>query len=505
MIFTTPQQYAQLSTLQHRRDHSQFFTPPSVANAMADWVAQSPLPAIHDPALGLGAFYQAIRLLDSSRPFSAHEIDPTVLAAWDRTTLGSLSSIAQSDYLADFTGRHLPANIICNPPYARYQRFPNRASSLRQLRHHTGISLDSRTNASSAFLIKAIAEAQPPARIAFLMPLEFLDTAYGGAVKKILIQHGHLAGIYAFPNHRSIFPDAVTSAGIILYDTGRHIDRVAFHQISDPEDVSFDHDDPTSAIALEQLDPTKKWLHYCRTPQPPPQQEHANTVADYAQITRGIATGNNAFFLLRRQELATRSIPATDVHPCITNTRQINQPVFETSDLDDIDAANAPIHLFNPRAPLHPASKLYLQHGKSLGVHLRHIPSHRHPWYAQERRTPPDMLVSTFFRGSPKIILNLTNALHLTAFHSCRILLPYRHIAKALFLYLHSSRARASFQYHHRTYGNQLLKFEPHDFAAIPAPGLRILESINPGMTHNALETLRETRELPDLINRIFA
>ena len=63
------------------------------------------------------------------------------------------------------------------------------------------------------------------------MPLEFLNTGYGEIVKRRLIADSHLAAMIRLDCEKDVFPDAITSAGIILYDSSRKFSNVAFHAV----------------------------------------------------------------------------------------------------------------------------------------------------------------------------------------------------------------------------------------------------------------------------------
>ncbi|HTR00892.1 MAG TPA: N-6 DNA methylase, partial [Candidatus Acidoferrum sp.] len=58
--------------LDHRLEHGQFFTPPAVARFMLQWVTESGVPALYDPAFGLGALHPRNGDID----FTASELDP---------------------------------------------------------------------------------------------------------------------------------------------------------------------------------------------------------------------------------------------------------------------------------------------------------------------------------------------------------------------------------------------------------------------------------------------
>ncbi|HEX9782488.1 MAG TPA: hypothetical protein VGA56_07110 [Opitutaceae bacterium] len=108
---------------EHRRTFGQFFTHPSVARYMVGWVLESGEQTVFDPAFGLGAFREAL----PGNPrvgFPACEVDPRIIEYWEQRTGERATFVVGEDYLRSWGERH--RNIVCNPPYMRFQRFePN--------------------------------------------------------------------------------------------------------------------------------------------------------------------------------------------------------------------------------------------------------------------------------------------------------------------------------------------------------------------------------------------
>ena len=116
---STQELYFQKIDSSHRKKFGQFFTHPNVAQFMTEWVLGSGQKTIYDPAFGLGAFYLPIQNRKDIN-FYGSEIDPTVL----NFGLYSHLSINIEDYLLGWDKQH--QNIVCNPPYMRFQKFLNR-------------------------------------------------------------------------------------------------------------------------------------------------------------------------------------------------------------------------------------------------------------------------------------------------------------------------------------------------------------------------------------------
>ena len=184
---------------------------------MAEWALGADGKSLYDPAFGLGALLQPA-IGDEDVRVTASEVDSAILRFWANATGCDASFVANEDYLLSWGRQH--ENIVCNPPYMRFQNFRNRDAVLNAFCENLGVRLSSYTNTASAFLVKSLSEMGNAGRLAYLMPLEFLNTGYGKLVKAKLIDGGHLAAIISLDCERDVFPDVITSVGIILYDAG---------------------------------------------------------------------------------------------------------------------------------------------------------------------------------------------------------------------------------------------------------------------------------------------
>ena len=68
-------------------------------------------------------------------------------------------------------------------------------------------------NISSAFLMKSISELKPGGRLAYLMPLEFMNTGYGAAVKEFLVKDRNLRAFIQLECEEEVFTGITTSVG----------------------------------------------------------------------------------------------------------------------------------------------------------------------------------------------------------------------------------------------------------------------------------------------------
>lgn len=455
----------------HRKKLGQFFTESRVAKFMVNWATQEDKTPLHDPAFGLGAFYFAAKELGFNHPVSGNEVDRKILSFFQRTENSSHYTIDNIDYLSCWNMRH-PA-IVCNPPYMRFQKFDGREQIFHEFSRQLGVKPSGYTNIASTFLIKSIFELQAGGRLAYLMPLEFLNAGYGKLVKQLLLEQGTLHAVIQIDCEKDVFPDATTSVGIILFEKQKRSIPIRFYAVHDIDHLdTLLEDAPISAIAHDALSCDDKWLRYFDRTSQVLNTGQLVPITTYGAFTRGIATGANEFFTLTSAQMDALALTADEIVPCITKSAQIKSPIFRDHDLQTLQGKDAPVFLLNAHGTLSNQAKNYIAHGESQGFHQRYLTKLRKPWYKLEKRTPSPLLFGVFSRNGFKVIRNFTHALNLTCYHGFNPnIFGAAHI-DALFLYFLSTAGQNILSQNKRRYGDALDKFEPNDLNVALCPSM---------------------------------
>ena len=470
-------EYTESTGIEHRRRFAQFFTPPEIARFMTKWVLSGRNgDGIHDPAFGLGAFMENA---PGGCVFTGGDADELILSFYRNHSGRQPASLKHTNYLLDFGSKY--DNIVCNPPYLRFQKFSNRDAVSAAFRERFGVCLSGYTNIASAFLIKSIFDLKPGGRLAYIMPSEFLNAGYGAIVKEHLTKNGHLDSIIEISCEKEAFDEVVTSVCIILYDSSRAFNSVSFRRVDSLADfdAAIAHP-PASAVPLRWLDPKAKWGRFFvpEKNRAVPARKHLTALKEYGRFSRGIATGANGFFVLSRPEIFRRGIPQGDCRPCITKSCQLKGSVFTDGDFELLAGAGAAVYLFSPGDKPSPGARQYIEYGESLQFDKRFITRHRTPWYKTESRAVSPLLLNVFSRNGYKVVRNYSSALSLTNFH-CFYPNPLSgEYVDWIFLYLLSSAGRKILSLSKRTYGDSLDKFEPNDLNSALVPNREFFDSL---------------------------
>ncbi|MBU6267065.1 MAG: Eco57I restriction-modification methylase domain-containing protein [Sphingomonadales bacterium] len=388
----------------------QFATPTALATEILAY-AGSFLPdgeAIRflDPAIGTGAFYSALRTIYHGGQIAAargYEIDPhygdPARQFWQSTELDL--------HLADFTKQAPDPRfnmLICNPPYVRHHHLTSEDKGRLQLAatKAAGFRLTGLSGLYCYFMALAHAWMEEGAIAGWLVPSEFMDVNYGQALKRYLLEQVTLLHIHRFDPNDVQFADARVSSAVVWF---RKAPPPAGHEVRFTCGGTLTQPTAERRVAVQVLAREAKWTRF-------PAQEvrvrHTGaTLSDFFKIKRGIATGDNGFFILAEEEIIRRSLPIEAFRPILPSPRHIkvDEIVAEADGLPRLDRR---LFLLDPGMPEHeiarrwPALEAYLQEGRAKGLHERYLCRHRSVWYAQELRPPAPIVCTYMGRGDTR-------------------------------------------------------------------------------------------------------
>lgn len=475
-----------------RNQLGQFATPTALAQDIVAF-AETLLPSgasirFLDPAIGTGSFYSALLNVFPKkriREATGFEIDPQygepAARLWANTDL--------SLRLADFTQQEPEPRfnlLICNPPYVRHHHLDSDEKARLQLRSQQacGTKIAGLAGLYCYFLGLSHAWLAEGAVSGWLVPSEFMDVNYGQAVKRYLLGHVTLLRIHRFDPNDVQFADALVSSAIVW-----------FRNEPPPKDysVSFTFGGTLKKPKIAREVSAKALAHETKWTRFPVADVRARsdvpTVSDFFRIKRGIATGDNSYFILDEQEIAARRLPLECFRPILPSPRYVKGNEI-TADARGVPLLERRLFLLDPKLPedeiarRYPALGAYLAEGRERGLHERYLCRHRSLWYGQEARPPAPIVCTYLGRGDTKsgrpfrFILNQSQA---TIANVYLAMYPTQALAQALAR--EPALIRRAWQVLNRitpeellgegrVYGGGLHKLEPKELANVPVPAL---------------------------------
>ena len=468
--------YCETRNRADRKAAGQFFTPRWIASGMARWVVACQPEHILDPAVGFGILLDECRRHGYAGKLIGYDIDAAIITEWAHGLEDDLKAeVRRQDFLA--TKAAPIAAAIVNPPYNRFQ---NRALSdflQAEISQVVGLAASGFTNQYALFMYLVVSRLKPGGRAAFVVPSEFLATGYGEQVKAFICRNRRLSHLVLFDTAERIFPDAATTACVMLFDAAPcnqlqvwhlagEIETTQFHALCEGQDAPAPH----ACIDYDLLDPQSNWQGLGLG-----DHSHDGMVAltTFGDVKRGIATGANEFFVLKPSEAQGQALAAANLVNCIASAASAPSLVFDDEQFNKLRAEDKSCYLFNGLGSNAEPAQRYVRYGQEIGVDQRYLTRMRKPWYRLESRRPAALLLAVFGRDGFRVCLNRTQAVNLTAFHG---FYPHADMAQwvpLIWLYLQSPMARARYITQQRAYGDGLKKLEPGDWSKLHIPDWR--------------------------------
>lgn len=486
----------------HIKSFGQYFTKPSVARFMCSWACQNANTML-DPAAGNSIFLTSTREINPTCSLSGYEIDKTILDYFGNPSNAELSN---SDYLLNNWTSKYDA-IVCNPPYNRFQAVTNRNEIIDTIYTHTGIKYSGYTNLYILFLIKSINQLTKQGRLAYIIPTEFLNSKYGIAIKKKLIDENLLTAIINFKNDNEMFFNATTTCCILLLDhTPKR--QILFYTLNSVDELSMldigNISDNCLPILYSDINPEEKWRVYLNQEKA---QNYTNLIdiSKFCKISRGIATGANDFFCMSRSKIEKHHIPQTALTECICKSADVTSAIFTKEDFQSLAEKDKTVYLLDIRDK--DGLEAYIADGEAKSINKKYLLSCRTPWYSMEQKPVAPIWVSTACREGLKFIRNLANISSLTTFHSVFINKPYEKDINIIFCYFLTPIAQSIIRKNRKELGNGLEKFQPSDLKTAKMLDITLLsaddyERINT-IYYNMIEEYSSNQV--DELNEIFS
>jgi methylase of polypeptide subunit release factors len=440
-----------------------------------------------EPCVGTGSFYSALRrVFPGSQVVRAagYELDAAHAAVAEHLWGGAGLAVTPGDFLDQPPPREKYNLLVTNPPYLRHHHLP--PARKKHLQGLVGQRLGLRVSGLSGlycyFLLLADAWLEDGGLSVWLIPSEFMDVNYGAAVKEYLTTRVRLLHIHRFCPSDVQFADALVSSAVVVFEkakprAGKVVFSLGGSLLKPGTSVSVPHG---------SLRPSDKWTQHTAGDGPGAARPREGALfGDLFTIRRGVATGNNGFFILPRAEAARLGLPGKFLRPILPPPRQLAERVIE-AEADGFPQLDPQLALLDCRLPEaevkkgYPGLWRYLEAGKKNGVHESYLTSRRTPWYSQEDRPPPPFLCTYMGRNGNgrKPFRFLWNRSQATAHNVYLLLYPKGVLREALTrdpaLYAEVFAALGSLDTEQitgggRVYGGGLYKLEPKELAKIPA------------------------------------
>lgn len=480
-------------SIEERRRLGQFATPFVLAQEIVSYgltLQREEEISFLEPALGTGVFYSA---LSSETNKSARyiksavgiEIDNDFYSAANELWRDSIN-IIHSDFTTTESARNINF-LVSNPPYVRHHYIgqEQKEKLITVVKNETGLSLSGLAGLYCYFILLAHKWLAPGAICGWLIPSEFMDVNYGSTLKQYLLNNVHLLRIHRYAPEDCKFGDALVSSCVVWFKNeiipGNYDVEFSYGGTHDKAEISM-------KVDRESLGKHRKWTHFPAHVNRQPQNGYIPTLGDFFSIKRGLATGDNGFFILSKEQINRLDLDMTFFTPVLPSPRYLkcNEVFSDSNGYPQLNTQHFLLSCTLSEDELkerHPSVWHYLDSGKETTAQ-KYLCKKRKVWYFQEKREATPFLCSYMGRSKDncsapfRFILNHTNAI---ATNSYLMLYPKASLQNAITQapdILHKVWAvlgditASDLESEGRVYGGGLKKIEPKELSNVKCPRL---------------------------------
>jgi len=484
-----------------------YYTPELIASFLADWAILSPDDKVLEPSCGDGNMLVAAakRLLalgassdTLEQLLHGVELDPKEAAKAIRRlqafgiSLTTNNIIHIGDFFAhcqrDLFGekiltlvlkerQHFDA-VIGNPPFIRYQHFPEDHRRIAfSLMEQAGLHPNRLTNAWLPFLVVGSLLLKEDGRLAMVIPAELFQVNYAAEVRQFLSDYFSRVTLITF--QRLVFED-IQQEVVLLLAERNHTPNGGIRavELNDIEDLDTLTSARLDAVELKPMDhSTEKWTQYFLDPdeiyllremREYPGITPANQVLD---VDVGIVTGRNAFFVLTQNQIKTYDLEPY-LERIVCRSGHLTGAIFGAADWQRNVEVQLPALLFTPAdAPIEDLPKplqQYIALGEAQDYHKGYKCRIRRHWYIVPSVWTPDAFMLRQVHAYPKLVLNTAQAVCTDTIHRVRFLDGVN--GEAVTAAILNSLTFAFAEVTGRSYGGGVLTFEPSEAESLPLP-----------------------------------
>lgn len=478
-----------------------YYTSSEVAAWICQWAIRTAKDKVLEPSCGDGAFLQAASLRYKELGAAKSSIGASLTgveimadqADAARESLRALVGAGAEKIVhnSDFFSWHQKHSeesydaVIGNPPFIRYQTFPEPHRSLAMALMSTeGLVPNKLTNMWVPFVVAAAASLRPGGRLGLVLPAEILQVTYAAQLRSFLTDRFERIDVVAC---NELFFEKAEQEVVLLLADGRlslasseNRCRVAMTEAQTVGEII----ERTPQAVLASAKPkviqhdNEKWLKYFLS-----QKEIslmralresgvATPLSSHASVDVGVVTGRNEFFVLTTEQVEEFGLEGY-TSPLVSRSAHLKGTTVRQADWNAMSESGGRVHLLDLKrmqgAKLSPALKRYVEFGEQQEVHLGYKCSIRKPWYEVPSVWIPDGFLFRQIYDFPRVVLNEAGATSTDTIHRVRAKQssPERVVANT-----YSWLTAASAEIEGRSYGGGVLELEPTEAERLLMPAV---------------------------------
>lgn len=502
-----------------------YYTPQPISDFICKWAITRPNQKVLEPSCGDGNFIESAirRFLELGVPqnelfglIRGIELVKKEAEKSKKRAAGyglNSTTIINSDffnYIYNENGDGQFDVVIGNPPFIRYQNFPEEhREKAFEMMEALGLSPNKLTNIWVPFLVISASVLNRHGKLAMVIPAELFQVKYAAETRIFLSKFFPRITIVTFK--KLVFADIQQEVVLLLCEkdvtANQGIRVVELNSLSELEYLNVNVIQRSLVKSLEHN--SEKWTKYfldedeiqfLRQIKTDTRIQVAGKIMD---VDVGLVTGRNEFFMIN-EETACKWKIKQYTKKVVSRSNHFKGVVFSDKDFSTNVDANIEGYLFLPPdrefEKLPKACQEYIRFGESQDYHTGYKCKIRKRWYITPSIWSPDAFVLRQVGDYPKVIINTTEASSTDTIHRVRLITKIK--PETIATSFINSLTFAFSEITGRSYGGGVLTFEPTEIEEIPLP---VLDS-NPidFKKIDGLVRQRRIEEILDMVDQVL-
>lgn len=502
-----------------------YYTPQPISNFICKWAITRTNQKVLEPSCGDGNFIESAirRFLELGVPqnelFGLIKGIELVKKEAEKSKTRAASyglnstTIINSDffnYISNANGDGHFDVVMGNPPFIRYQNFPEEhRKKAFEMMETLGLSPNKLTNIWVPFLVISASVLNRHGKLAMVIPAELFQVKYAAETRIFLSKFFPRITIVAFK--KLVFADIQQEVVLLLCEkdvtANQGIRVVELNSLSELENLDVNVIQRSVVKSLEHN--SEKWTKYfldedeiqlLRQIKADTRIQVAGKIMD---VDVGLVTGRNEFFMIN-EETASKWKIKPYTKKVVSRSNHFKGILFNDKDFSANAGANIEGYLFLPPdkdfEKLPKVCQEYIRFGESQGYQTGYKCRIRKRWYITPSIWSPNGFVLRQVGDYPKVIINKTEASSTDTIHRVKFMTKVKpEIIATSFL---NSLTFAFSEITGRSYGGGVLTFEPTEIEEIPLPVLN--SNLIDFKKIDALIRQRRIEDILDIVDRIL-
>lgn len=484
----------------NEKETGSFYTPPKLIDYMVEYIRNRIAPkTILEPSAGDGRFVPALRTLGANVSLVEFQEDK---ARSLRDSYGNECEVYCGDFIQySLNTKNTYDLIIGNPPYIAKKNVPeDQCKFSEEILRYFKLEKSVFQNLWVSFVLSSFKLLSSNGAIFFILPFEFLQVQYAEKLRTFLESKFNTIEIITFEDR--VF-EGIEQDVCLVYLANEpqakpYIQYTTFNNISAKDQIS-------QSIIMRNK-PLRKWsnciLNDEETESLLKLAKGFPRISKFGDISPGIVTGANSFFILTQSEAEKLLLPQEHILPIITKSSAIPSLLsLAMSDFEKTYSKSHRTHLINLNGLSQEAFSKelssYIAQGELNKIQEGYKCKKRKRWYDVPIIKKGDVCFFKRYHVFPRVLINKAQLYTTDIIYNIRFKEGYDAASFAFCFY--NSLTLALCEYSGRFYGGGVGELVPSEFKQLNIP-YKIIEE---GYILQLDEMFRNKTELNKIIDYV--